>query len=574
MKANWAHILLILFIICFVILLLKPLDEESATVDETTYIGAGYAYLKWGNTRILGENPLLAQVAVGLPMFFENIYVPDQLKKLGAENRHNNTTLSWRNHLLNLTETFPKGDHWYRFLISEPHLFGQKLIYHPKNNAEAIILKSRSVSILFIICAALIIYLWVVQLTKNQLTGVIATFIWLYNPIVLGYGHLALTEAGISLFFILAAFWFRNALLQPSALRMIILGFFSAAAVCMKSIGLSIWGLYLIVFFHLMMIERSKRPVYFQTRFLIKSITFFILLVCGFWLGLLCIYFPNWAAPPPIDHVLQHKLEIPSWFITLRPVLIPGEFFKSLTLKALHSQYDHAAFLCGHWSNSGWWYYFPVAFFIKTPLPLLLFLIASLITLIRRRKQFDFDTWLPWYASAVYFCPWLFSSINIGMRHILPIYGLIAVGVAHQIHLSSRRLKVMALLVLMWMLLVVVQSHPYYLSYCNRFGGGPEQCYTCLLDSNYDWGQNTKRLKEWLVKNKVSSISIDYFGVQESLEWYGISHRKLTPGQRNLRGWVVISISQLMRPEWSWLRNTAQPVARIGLTLVIYKFPD
>ena len=43
----------------------------------------------------------------------------------------------------------------------------------------------------------------------------------------------------------------------------------------------------------------------------------------------------------------------------------------------LHGSTGHPTFLLGTPSNRGWWYYFPVALAVKTPIPLLLLSIVG-----------------------------------------------------------------------------------------------------------------------------------------------------------------------------------------------------
>src|SRR5206468_50421 len=50
--------------------------------------------------------------------------------------------------------------------------------------------------------------------------------------------------------------------------------------------------------------------------------------------------------------------------------LLPNAYSQGFLLKLAEMQ-GQAAFLAGNYSNTGWWYYFPVAFLIKTPVPLL-----------------------------------------------------------------------------------------------------------------------------------------------------------------------------------------------------------
>ena len=116
---------------------------------------------------------------------------------------------------------------------------------------------------------------------------------------------------------------------------------------------------------------------------------------------------------------------------------------------------------------------------------------------------------------------------------------------------------------------------PDYLGYFNVFVGGPAHGYKYLIDSNYDWGQDAKRLKAFLDDRHIGQIYLDYFGTQYSIEYLKIPNTRIDAekARQIVQGWLVVSASQLMRPEWSWLRETHQPIARVADTLFVYQFP-
>lgn len=73
-----------------------------------------------------------------------------------------------------------------------------------------------------------------------------------------------------------------------------------------------------------------------------------------------------------------------------------------------------------------------------------------------------------------------------------------------------------------------------------------------LIDSNYDWGQDANRLKQFLDERQIRHIYLDYFGTQFSIEYLKIPNTRVsTEGVKQLQqGTLLVSASQLMRPEW------------------------
>ena len=73
----------------------------------------------------------------------------------------------------------------------------------------------------------------------------------------------------------------------------------------------------------------------------------------------------------------------------------------------------------------------------------------------------------------------------------------------------------------------------------------------------------------------IQHIYLDYFGTQLNIEYLKIPNTRIDAekARQIVQGWLVVSASQLMRPEWSWLRETHQPIARVADTLFVYQFP-
>ena len=97
-----------------------------------------------------------------------------------------------------------------------------------------------------------------------------------------------------------------------------------------------------------------------------------------------------------------------------------------------------------------------------------------------------------------------------------------------------------------------------------------------LLDSNFDWGQDVKRLKQFLDERGIPRIYLQYFGTQAAIEYYGIANDFVGSdvAKQIQQGSLVVSANALMRPEWQWLRESHQPVARVGYTLFVYQIGD
>ncbi|MBL0157560.1 MAG: glycosyltransferase family 39 protein [Bryobacterales bacterium] len=245
-------------------------------------------------------------------------------------------------------------------------------------------------------------------------------------------------------------------------------------------------------------------------------------------------------------------------------------FGEDLRFLMKHLEGGHPSYLLGVIRERGVWYYFPVVFAVKTPLAALL-----LLFLVRRPCRDWLVLLIP---MAAYWAICLNSGLNIGLRHLLPVYpftyALIGAGVAHW----RRPLLVLGALLVVESALIF----PYDLSFFNVAAGGPSNGRTLLLDSNLDWGQDLIRAKEYFGVRS-GNVCLCYFGTADQT-YYGFP-AKVTPTNEMLRAgeraecrYVAISVTLLEgvyhRREWyAWLRER-KPVARIGYSILVYDVGD
>jgi 4-amino-4-deoxy-L-arabinose transferase-like glycosyltransferase len=463
---------------------------------------------------------------------------------------------------------FPDGpDAWYYWPSWEAEIFGQQFLYDGMNNPERLLLAGRLMQMILTLLTGLVIFLWAKQLAGTG-AGFLGTALWVFNPIALAYGRVIQTDAGIALMFLLALWAFTCFLHEPSARTAAVGGLALGGALCTKLSAVLLGPIFLIlsVVFLWTGANRAK-----WLRQLLRPLPVYAL---STWAVILLVYAPHWTPAPPFPPEQAAKLGVPSWFQFLRPVLIPADFFKALAiLKAQSVGYHHAGYLWGEWSMTGWWYYFPVAIVLKTPIPLLLLMTGGLVCLLRQWRHVKFDEMVPWIAAAVYLGFAMTSSMNLGIRHLLPMFPLLTIGAATQLWPRGRALRLGAILLCGWLAVVAVRAHPFYIQYFNEFAGGPANGYKYLVDSNLDWGQDVKRLKRYVEEHAIEHFYLHSFGIPSAFVYYGIPHTYVTAQQAKdiEAGALVVSASRLMRPEWDWLREKYKPIAQVAYTFFVYK---
>lgn len=266
-------------------------------------------------------------------------------------------------------------------------------------------------------------------------------------------------------------------------------------------------------------------------------------------------------------------------------------YFEGILYQQERANGGHSGFLMGKYSTSGWWYYFIVAFLVKTPIATMVFLAISLVLFVGKiPKGMWINEMFLLIPAATIFCFFSLNHKAIGLRYILPIYPFLFVfaSKAAQSFLSNKMLTGLSVAAIGWYIGASCYIHPHYLAYFNELAGGPDNGYKYLVDSNLDWGQDLKGLKSYMQKHGISRINLSYFG-SDSPARYGISYdwlpscilRNPDPEKQEFtpKGWVAISATNLQgvyfgdKDLYAWFRER-KPVAKIGYSIFIYKVDD
>jgi hypothetical protein len=251
-----------------------------------------------------------------------------------------------------------------------------------------------------------------------------------------------------------------------------------------------------------------------------------------------------------------------------------------------HAAQGHMAYLWGRYATHGWWYYFPLAFALKTP-TLTLAAILAAIALPRagvplRRRDALFLGLPPLFLLLAM----MWGGINIGIRYILPVYPFLLVAasrVATFVPRPAALMPAMLSAVLAWNVAATLWLAPHFLAAGNAIAGGPLGIPRFLSDSNVDWGQDLVGLKRYMDRERIPSLYLAYFGIVRPAD-YGIEYQYLpsfgsgdighglTPSATDL---LAISVTNLYgvyladHDLYAWLRAKA-PIATIGYSIYVY----
>jgi hypothetical protein len=426
------------------------------------------------------------------------------------------------------------------------------------------------------------------------------------SPDVLAHGSLVTTDLAFALFFFLAVVAWERLLRHASAGRLLAAGLATGAAFATKFSAPILLPVLAILALRAVLGREAlvsalrggprevdgTRARFTQALRLAAAVGVVALIVLWASYGFRYAITPE----PSLRDELRQGLEAPqpdalraavAWAGRVR--LVPEDYARGALFVAEHSE-ARPTFLLGELRDRGFPHYFAVTFLLKTPVPLLL---LTALALARARRLRADDAWLVWLPVVVYLAATATRGLQIGHRHLLPIYPfLFLVAGEAAAALWSWRTRLGPLLASVLALGYAggtLAQHPHHLAYVNELGGGSANGWRLLVDSNLDWGQDLKRLAAWSKAKGVTRLKLSYFGSAdpayygieaEALPGYTAPHaariiREIRPGDvvavsaTNLQG---VYLDEADRPLMARLRATP-PVARVGYSIFVYR-PD
>jgi hypothetical protein len=396
---------------------------------------------------------------------------------------------------------------------------GVGLLIHSAN-PDRFLTRMRAGILPFFLLACLVVFFWTRHIFGNP-EAALATLMFTLVPPVLAHAGVATTDMGLAACLGLAFFSLVQWAEEPTWKRSVFLGMAAAAAALTKFTALGFFPAGAVVALLAWLVV--ARPGGAQLAQLAKERALGLLLAAS--VGVLTI----WAA----------------YFFSFGPMPSGGltlpapEFFDGIRIALRHNSAGHPSYLLGRNGTNGWWYYFPVALAVKTPIAFLLLLVPGVWMCVKRPTRVG--PLLPLAFVLGILLPAMAGNVNIGVRHILPIYLGFSVIAAAGLARAAQTSPLGALVLVLWMAISGALSHPDYLAYFNEFAGSePERI---LVDSDLDWGQSTKQLARRLKELGATQVN---FGVRngrsEYLEiWPGLP--KITPIHPAVaaEGWTAIS---------------------------------
>ena len=573
--------------------------NDSATVDEVAHIPAGYSYLHYGDYRLNPEHPPLVKDLAGLPLQFMDLRFPDD-------------EAAWT------TEVNGQWDSGWSF------------IYHIGNDAQAILLWARLPILLLAVCFGIVLYRFVWR-RWGKAVALLTLLFYALSPNIIAHAHYVTTDLGASVFMFLALMGYIRFIEQPHGQNLFLLSLGLTGAQLVKFSSVVLYPILLLATIGVVIAWKRPRGWIFRARLYVGGlVTASALSIVWVWVYYIphVMHMPDYIQERLISGSLNGRTAgIANDLITLsHHVALKAlvQYLLGLAMVFGRVTGGSVTYFNGEVSNQSFRLYFPELFIIKTQVAfLVLGLIAlglMLIRLYRRgllqeigptiREHLALCT-LGFFA-VCYFVVSVAGNLNLGIRHILPIFVPLFILVAVATVSLARRLAgtrwrtvsaaTLATL-LAWYTAATFWIYPSFTAYFNELIGGPANAYKYVSDSGVDWGQDLVRLKQYVDSHpEINHLALDYFGGGDARYYFCErvydSHGRLIsttegydctdsiyepwhPENEPYAGqYIAVSETFLENDLWysaqrgdkgyEHLRNM-QPVAKIGYSIYLFK---
>lgn len=507
---------------------------DSQVVDESYHITAGYVFLRTGDLNRDTEHPPLAQSLFALPLLWMHLRLPA-----------------------------PAGP---RYIEEQREI---DFLYHNTASPDRILLAARCGNILLTLLLGVVLAWW----SRRHFgagASLAALAMFAFDPNFIAHGHFATTDVGAALGFFTACLSWSAFLRTGQRSRAALCGVATGLALAIKYSAVLLFPVFVYLYCFAWWHQTGNRgfpPFQHSLRHLAEHLVIVAAAVLpvvfaafGFQTGAI---FPPGAGSAPDWMGMPYSVR---WAAEHLPVAAPG-FFHGLFILTRHDLGGHLSYLMGQTSSTGWWYYFPVVLAVKTPTGvLLLFLLAAAAAVlavfkggIRAAFTKLRELGPEWHVLTVpplfYLLMGMRSHIDIGIRHMLPVYPFLFVWVAAVLFvprgLPWKRLFSRAAVVCL--ALTAVESaaaFPRYLAFFNLPSGGRSYGWHYVADSNLDWGQDLKRLRAYVADRGISSVCLGSY-VITSDEYLGFPLKPLPASlEQALASGCVVAASITHVVEW------------------------
>jgi 4-amino-4-deoxy-L-arabinose transferase-like glycosyltransferase len=466
-------------------LALTIVHRESLTYDEGDHMFAGYMMWKAGDYGLNPEHPPLAKLLATVPILADHLWVPPPMPG--------------------------------QFFKSEAYLNGRDWLARNDGDRQHLVFEMRASAELLALGLCLFVFLAAREWFGNW-AGLVALALVVFDPNVLAHSALVTTDIGVSCFFVAAVWTFYRFATRPTLIRLLLVGLATGLLLATKHSGILIGPMFVA----LIASEVLKAPGAERKRVALRLTGGFFAIVVLSVLVLWAFYGFRYSARPAgmtfNTSVAGYAKPLPHFESAIvvavgRLHLLPESYLVGLVDVKLMS-ITYPTFLLGKVYSHGLWYYFPLVILIKTTLGLILLtVLAALATAagkLTRHRELFYSLAPPIFYLAVA----MMSGMNIGARHLLPMYAFViifAAAAAVTLAGKGRRWTILCSVLLVAHGVSSLLVFPNEIAYANEASGGPRNLHNLLSDASVDWAQQLLQVKQWQDRHPDQECWFAYF---------------------------------------------------------------
>ena len=498
-----------------VIISISSFWNDSPIVDEIPHIGAGYSYVVQHSYQFNPEHPPLAKDLAGLGLLALNLNQSAFSQKYSA-NWPTDVNGQWN--------------------------FGRALIFQTGNDAVTLVRVAKIPGMIFFIISAWIVFIWTRKLFGDK-AGLLAVFLFSFTPTVIAHSRLVTTDVAL-LFGVMISLYFLERYLENQNTKN-----FWIASVAIGFGQLTKFSAFLliplIIFLAMVWAYANHKKLSGIIHIAWKTA---LMVVVGFAFVVGPIYqlhLLNYSGDKQKEDATvilssygNRAFADPVIWASDKPVIRPfAQYGLGVLMIFQRNMGGNQTYFLGNMYNKAVKSYFPIVYTLKEPIPFLILFVMAVVGFFvyAHSRERHLKEWLRNHFAETAIFSWALlywatsinSNLNIGIRHLIPVYGGTAILVAGQLsvlykHVKQKRAYIAFVGVMCaWLLAETLMIFPYYLTYFNQLAGGPAGGHRYVVDSNLDWGQDLKRLADWVNVNNIQKISLDYFGWADQTYYLG-----------------------------------------------------
>lgn len=565
---------------------------KSPTVDEYAHLPAGLRALRSGDLELYGKTPPLARELFCLPALAAAPELP----------------------------AAPPGNRmagWYPWHYADL-FFTANVARHGIGYTHGLYRRARLVVASMTMLLALAVFLWG-RAAWGPRAGLVALAFLAVDPNLIAHGRLATTDAPITLAMVVAVGSMVAALAWPRPLTAIAAGLAAGAALATKFTAILIAPLWLglaAVAIGRRLRQRERRPLAPVAVVAAAGVVALAALAASYG-------FRGLGEPlrrlPLASRGMQAVAASPLGAV---PLPLPRLWLIGLDAQRADLEYvEWPNYLAGRWSDRGWWYYYPLALLLKTPLGAIFAgLLAGLAWLAHRLRPAmpeppataftRLSGWAVGLTLVVLLAVAITSTrVQTGVRWVLPAIPFAALAIGAGLRRVRGRWAAVAGACWLAAALATAAAYPHYLAFFNRAAGGREGGRHWLASSNIDWGQDLVYLRRELERRGLEEVRLAYFGHADPAA-YGLRYTVPLPGASGADtvrrdpvsgeltfapGWYAISVNHLLGQPYvvndhgRWLATAddrhdghdrfrffrdRQPAADVGGSILLYRVEE